>query len=421
MLDARDFLDVVAGYSNAPTNGPKSSAERPIRLGTIDQYYTAGPAKVLFDGETVISSRGYSWSSTYTPTAGERVYLLPVGQTYLIVGSITSAITYPRYYNLALNSGFTTYNSSFHNPSFTKTTSGLVKLTGLGANTNTGILANNTVIGTLPVGFRPPINMLFPAMSGSANAVGTIGVETNGNVVVSNNISGVWFSFGNIVFQTQDLSWTTPTLVNGWELGASSGRVRPAQYSKDSLNRTLLRGSFGESGTSKTADTAVFNIDATNRPGPQGVYTVGTSLLGSAGGFAHTFANSANGDFLWRPGSANDDEVSIDGIIFPDKSATWIAPTLTNAWVSYGASNTPGYYKDDDGVVHLRGLLKSGTIASSMFTLPIGYRPAKNIIRNTVSNAASGRLDITSAGLVIPQTGSNVWVSVDSVAFTAEA
>ncbi len=102
----------------------------------------------------------------------------------------------------------------------------------------------------------------------------------------------------------------------------------------------------------------------------------------------------------------------------PDE--TFIAPTLLNSWVAFGGTgNPPGYFKDAHGVVHLRGLVKSGTVGAAIFTLPAGYRPANQELFACVSNDAFGRLDVTSAGNVTLAVGSNVFASLDGVIFRA--
>jgi hypothetical protein len=58
---------------------------------------------------------------------------------------------------------------------------------------------------------------------------------------------------------------------------------------------------------------------------------------------------------------------------------SWNSASLTNGWTNYGGSWAPaGYYKDAQGIVHLRGLIKSGTVGSAEFTLPSGYRPTND-------------------------------------------
>ncbi|QAT43432.1 pyocin knob domain-containing protein [Aminipila luticellarii] len=59
------------------------------------------------------------------------------------------------------------------------------------------------------------------------------------------------------------------------------------------------------------------------------------------------------------------------------KQEDWIAPTLQNGWTNQGTLPC-GYYKDSFGVVRLRGRITGGTFANdtTIFTLPVGYRPS---------------------------------------------
>jgi len=98
----------------------------------------------------------------------------------------------------------------------------------------------------------------------------------------------------------------------------------------------------------------------------------------------------------------------------------WNAPTLQNSWVNFGGSLNPaGYWKDPHNVVHLRGVLMSGTVNATMFLLPVGYRPANEELFSVVSNNAFGRLDVRAAGDVVLVTGSNSFASLDGITFRA--
>jgi len=98
----------------------------------------------------------------------------------------------------------------------------------------------------------------------------------------------------------------------------------------------------------------------------------------------------------------------------------WNAPTLGNSWVNAGGSLNPaGYWKDPIGIVHVRGVIASGTINSMAFTLPVGYRPANTERLVAISNDAIGRLEISNAGAVTPVIGSNVYFSLDGMTFRA--
>lgn len=98
----------------------------------------------------------------------------------------------------------------------------------------------------------------------------------------------------------------------------------------------------------------------------------------------------------------------------------WITPTMTNSWVAFGTGTTAMYMKDQFGVVHLKGCIKSGTLGSSAFTLPVGYRPSVTRSFATNSNNLFGYINIASGGTVVVN-GSNTSVYLDNVAFTAEA
>lgn len=101
----------------------------------------------------------------------------------------------------------------------------------------------------------------------------------------------------------------------------------------------------------------------------------------------------------------------------------WNAPSLLNSWTYYGAPfNTPGYWKDPNGIVHLRGVLKPGTYGASMFQLPAGYRPAAQELIGVDTFAAAdtmGRIEIQTDGNVIARNGGATFLTIDSVTFRA--
>lgn len=56
----------------------------------------------------------------------------------------------------------------------------------------------------------------------------------------------------------------------------------------------------------------------------------------------------------------------------------WTTPSLSNGWVAFDTLNGSfAYRKDGYGVVWCRGAIKNGTLASTICTLPSGYRPTK--------------------------------------------
>lgn len=98
----------------------------------------------------------------------------------------------------------------------------------------------------------------------------------------------------------------------------------------------------------------------------------------------------------------------------------WIAPTLLNSWANYGGGyETVGYYKDEFGMVHFKGVLKTGTIPTTAFILPIGYRPpALKLVIPAVSNTLS-TIEILANGEVKVTSGTNTFIAIDGISFRA--
>lgn len=97
-------------------------------------------------------------------------------------------------------------------------------------------------------------------------------------------------------------------------------------------------------------------------------------------------------------------------------------PAFTNSWVNFGSTYyTAGFFKDALGYVHLRGLIKNGTVGISAFTLPVGYRPTGTMFFNVLSNGAAGAVEVAINGDVSPKTPSNnTYVSLDGITFRVD-
>lgn len=112
-------------------------------------------------------------------------------------------------------------------------------------------------------------------------------------------------------------------------------------------------------------------------------------------------------------------------------------PAFENGWTHYGGEwEAVAFRKDAQGYVHIKGLIRSGTLgtATPCFTLPVGYRPPANggIHFTTWSNGAPCGVRIWAAnGSNVPGgvclggdanfPGSNAWVSVNFPPFLAES
>ena len=96
----------------------------------------------------------------------------------------------------------------------------------------------------------------------------------------------------------------------------------------------------------------------------------------------------------------------------------WVTPTLSGTWVAYGAPFTgPGWFKGPDNTVHLRGLVKSGTIGTTLFTLPQEARPSATLIFPVITDTGIGRLDVLSTGEVNAVSGGTGYFSLSGIDF----
>lgn len=85
-MDALALLRAVASYRDAQT----PASPRP-RLATIDPAYTTGLPKVTFDGESTLSTKRYPRLASYVPVAGDRVLMIPISASYVIIGKVSTS------------------------------------------------------------------------------------------------------------------------------------------------------------------------------------------------------------------------------------------------------------------------------------------------------------------------------------------
>lgn len=101
----------------------------------------------------------------------------------------------------------------------------------------------------------------------------------------------------------------------------------------------------------------------------------------------------------------------------------WIAPTLLNGWIDYGATFSTAAYRRRNGITYLDGLIKNGTIGAVVFNLPLRFRP-RSLTRLFPSvdgtNTANARIDIGDNGDVVVVAGNNGFVSLAGISFPAD-
>lgn len=78
-----DVLEAFAQYARATDT---RSSSRVIRFGVVDPAFAGAPAlaKVTFDGESTLSTKGYQY--VLAPAASARVMLIPCGSNNYVIG-----------------------------------------------------------------------------------------------------------------------------------------------------------------------------------------------------------------------------------------------------------------------------------------------------------------------------------------------
>lgn len=98
--------------------------------------------------------------------------------------------------NLPLQNGWQ-HHPDYSKVQYSKTFDGVVYLRG---SANKGKIAFGTVLGTLPVGFRPSQSIYVSALNNSY-AIAVLGIEPTGNIIIKANVDATWLNFDNISFK----------------------------------------------------------------------------------------------------------------------------------------------------------------------------------------------------------------------------
>jgi hypothetical protein len=81
-------------------------------------------------------------------------------------------------------------------------------------------------------------------------------------------------------------------------------------------------------------------------------------------------------------------------------------PAFQNSWINEDPTGevTAAFYKDPFGVVHLKGLVTGGSNAT-IFTLPAGYRPGKNLVSLMWRASGTGMVIICASSACVGGAG----------------
>lgn len=101
--------------------------------------------------------------------------------------------------------------------------------------------------------------------------------------------------------------------------------------------------------------------------------------------------------------------------------------SLASGWTAYNSTgwSIPGYYKTASDEVRIQGMVAGGTVGSTIFTLPVGYRPYRNEIFACANGDSTtweySRVYVYSADgrVTWADGGTSGWISLSGIIFKA--
>ena len=138
--------------------------------------------------------------------------------------------------------------------------------------------------------------------------------------------------------------------------------------------------------------------------GSNGGVTINTTAIKDASGTNTALTIDSSGDVTFS-----------GGVTFNSSNydSGWITATLLNGYTSYDTTQYgPIRYRKIGNIVNIQGITSSTTNNSTIFQLPVGYRPPTQLILAVQNSNSLGRLDIQQDGDVIPiSPPSSNWIS----------
>lgn len=391
-----DIYVASAAIQDALANNLGAGLKNPVSVRRIDQYPPT--AAVTYDGNTWWGEGG-------------------------------GALASPKFINLPFVSPWVEYGPGYAGASYYRTQSGIVGMRGLVKN---GALFSTIAI--LPVGYRPASKMTFPAYcSVGGDRAGAIDVYPSGEVIFS-GAAGVgsgtagYVSISDVLFPCAEVApntaWTPLTLINSF----TANPLRVPGYWEDEVGRLWLRGAAGRAST-PGADMAYATLPAKYAVTKQHHLVAYSELSGFS---SQDFGQGGSTNLRWKIGFGSNgfdyftlpSRPIIPAAVAPD--AAWTPDTFANSWVNYDAATFPagGFWAAPDGLIHHRGLLKSGTVGPNvgMLTVPTGFRPkqGENLIFTVNGQEAANRTDYSTSNQLTAHNGTAVWRSIDFVTYLRE-
>jgi hypothetical protein len=247
----------------------------------------------------------------------------------------------------------------------------------------------------MPVGQRPAASVTLPVLFNNA-VKGTLQIESDGFAYLLGDGAAMsqFVSFEGLSYLVNNGA-TAVTLQNGWTNAGAPWRNPTAAISAGVVH---LAGAITTGGTTAQA----FTLPASMRPAAD-VY-VPVNLCTPRKGRLLVQSTGAVSVFAEGGVSLAGCAVSLEGVTYPvtnTAAAGWTCLTPQNGWVAQPFTTRTTCAKYIDGLVRLSGGVQTSGTNMTVFTLPAGLRPLKDVyvlLDNTAGT--TGRAYISAAGVV---------------------
>jgi hypothetical protein len=198
------------------------------------------------------------------------------------------------------------------------------------------------------------------------------------------------------------VTFTKLTLLNGW--GTYSGSVSPAVA--DISGIVYFTGAISTSNSN--TNNVAFVLPPAFRPAKY--VNVPVDMCNATGGELNI---APTGVTEVISGGANSNATcftSLDGASFPLSTTSFTVLKLQPGWTEFDNLFRKGAVRLTGGIVHFEGEIKTAGTKQFAFTLPAGFRPAKNVnVLINVCTGGIGQLHITPKGVVTVQSAVGFW------------
>lgn len=359
---------------------------------------------------------------------------------------------------------WTTTYSSFELPKWAHTIANITVVTGMWGLPTVAVPAGS-ILGGIPPMYCPDYRMDFEVLTSTGNAI--VSIYPDGTIRNKNTLgtSVLWISMNNIKFPAKGTPWSTSDFtINSGFIDAGDSAVGPVRYWIDPYGFCWWAGMIQLTSSNPSDGTSIISTpsNTSSHNGSQyilaaGYYSgndlavtaqLGTSMNWKTGSPTNAGATMSLAQHCYPTtkvtssgslssqaapqffGTAPASGATLQGT--PDRVTLGTVNDLSesgsayqNGWVSRsstgasGGTAIPYLWGRPDGFVWMQGLLSSGTLGSAAFPTKDWYAPKSRMVTGVVSNGASGRLDVQAANIT-PVSGSNVYVSLDSVSYVPQ-